>query len=499
MQTRRDFNRGLASLAFGGLALASCSYLKYIPDGITRAPGFRRAQNRRASVFGPLVRDSATQPILDLPEGLTYSVVSCRGDECDGLSGGVVPDAADGMGSFDVGDGRHMVLVRNHELDARAFDKGAYPSPDHRDLVAYDRWNGRPLPGGTTTILYDYEDHRLVRQYVSLAGTIRNCAGGATPWGTWLSCEENMSRRGGGLEKDHGWVFEVPALHEGPVQPVPLRDMGRFNHEAAAVDPETKIVYLTEDRHDGLFYRFIPNVREKLAEGGKLQALALASPYEGMDARNWSRRKIPIGIEMPVEWIDLDAVDSPGRDDLRKRGRAAGATRFANAEGIHFGRDELYFCVTSGGAIKSGQIMRYIPGRNGARDRLQLFLESSDHETFNFGDNLTIAPNGHLIVCEDPYWGGSGSYLPRAIDSSAPCYLRGVTPAGAVYDIAQLHGRSELAGACFSPDGRTLFVNVMSPTKTLAIRARSNGPLAQSGPWGAPLPGWGIPRAVAAV
>jgi hypothetical protein len=499
MQSRREFNRGLAALAFGGLALTSCRYLKYIPDGITRAPGFRRAQNRRASVFGELVRDSATPPVLDLPEELTYTVVSCRGDECAGLSGGAVPDAADGMGSFDVGDGRHMVLVRNHELDAREFEKGAFASLDPSGILAYDKWNGRPLPGGTTTILYDYQDQRLVRQYVSLAGTIRNCAGGTTPWGTWLSCEENVTRRGGPLEKDHGWVFEVPALHEGLVEPVPLRDMGRFFHEAAAVDPETKIVYLTEDRHDGLFYRFLPKVPGKLAEGGKLQALALSGRYEGMDARNWSRRKIPIGIEMPVEWIDLQGVDSPRRDDLRKRGHALGATRFANAEGIHFGRDELYFCVTSGGAIKSGQIMRYVPGRGGAPDRLQLFLESSDHATFNFGDNLTIAPNGHLIVCEDPYWGGSRSYLPREIDSSAPCYLRGVTPEGAVYDVARLHGKSELAGACFSPDGKTLFVNVMSPTKTLAIRAKPGGRLADSGAWGPPLPGWEIPRAAASV
>jgi secreted PhoX family phosphatase len=493
MRTRRDFNFGLASLAFGGLALANCSALQKIPDAFARAPGFRRAQNRRVAGFGELIPDPAE--VIDLPAGLMYSAHSCFGESLEG--GGAVPDAADGMGSFDLGDGL-VALVRNHELDAGEFDKGAFRGGGHGDLPAYDRSSaGRPLPGGTTTIVYDYENHEFVRHYLSLAGTIRNCAGGVTPWGTWLTCEEDVTRRGGALGKDHGWVFEVPARHAGPVDATPLRDMGRFNHEAAAVDRRTGIVYLTEDQRDGLFYRFLPKVPGKLAEGGRLQALALAGVYTGGDARNWSGSTIPVGIEMPVRWIDLSEVHSPAGDDLRKRGHEAGATRFANAEGIHFGQDELYFCVTSGGAIKSGQIMRYLPARGAAPDHLELFLESSDPRTFNFGDNLAIAPNGHLVVCEDPYWGGERTYLPRMIDA-APCYLRGVTPGGAVYNVARLHGSSEFAGACFSPDGRTLFVNVMSPTKTLAIRARPGGGLAADGPWGRPLPGWRIyPAAVA--
>lgn len=506
MLTRRNFHGGLASMAFGGLALAGCSKLAILPDAIARAPGFRRGDNRTDPILGDLVPDLHSERLLDLAEGLTYDAISCCGEPLDG--GGVVPDSADGMGSFALPGGR-VALVRNHEIDAADFGKSAFPDAPPGPIEAWDRLHGRPLAGGTTTIVYDYVNHRFVRHYLSLAGTVRNCAGGATPWGTWLSCEENFSRGRQSDDRCHGWVFEVPADHGRLVRPEPLRDMGRFNHEAAAILPgEKKIVYLTEDRRDGLFYRFLPRVPGKLAEGGRLQALALAGRFEGADARNWTKPGIPVGTPMPVRWIDLEEVHCPDGDDLRKRGHQAGATRFADGEGIHYGHGEFYFCVTSGGAIKSGQIMRYRPspseGEGEALEQaspptLELFLESSDPATFNFGDNLTVAPNGHLVVCEDPYWGGRKTFLPRMVDGSAPCFLRGVTPAGIVYDVARLHGGSELAGACFAPDGRTLFVNVMNPAKTLAIRATKGGRWDAGGPWGTPLPGWEIYPAQASV
>jgi secreted PhoX family phosphatase len=132
------------------------------------------------------------------------------------------------------------------------------------------------------------------------------------------------------------------------------------------------------------------------------------------------------------------------------------------------GDGELYFCCTNGGAAKLGQVMRYQPSPQEGRPderrtpgRLQVFLESADIAHYNFGDNLTVAPNGHLIVCEDQYT--------ENVDN----HLRGVTPAGQPYDFARLRANTELAGACFSPDGSTLFVNVYSPGKTLAI----------TGPW----------------
>jgi len=242
-------------------------------------------------------------------------------------------------------------------------------------------------------------------------------------------------------------------------QGVPLKAMGRFNHEAAAVDPATGHVYLTEDRDDGLLYRFIPKVPGKLSEGGQLQALALL-PNAAADSRNWQGVTMQPHSWHSVRWIDCDDPESPN-DDLRQRGAALGALPFARGEGIHMGNGELYFCCTSGGAARYGQVFRLTLGESG--DRLQLFFESRGPEEFSYGDNLTVAPNGHLIVCEDQY--------AEVVDN----YLRGITPQGMAYPLARLRRQTELAGACFSPDGRTLFVNAYSPTMTLAI----------TGPWAA--------------
>jgi secreted PhoX family phosphatase len=232
--------------------------------------------------------------------------------------------------------------------------------------------------------------------------------------------------------------------------------MGRFNHEAACVDPATGVVYQTEDRNDSLLYRFLPSERGNLAAGGKLQALAI----DGMpDTRNWEAASFEPQSWQAVRWIDLDNVEAP-EDDLRKRGAAAGATLFARGEGMWMGEGEFYFACTSGGAAKLGQIFRLRPRPSG-EDRLQLFFESTDIAQFNYGDNLTVAPSGHLIVCEDAY---SDTVANRLI---------GLTPDGDPYPLALLRVETEWAGACFSPDGKWLFVNAYKPTRTLAI----------TGPW----------------
>lgn len=320
-----------------------------------------------------------------------------------------------------------------------------------------------------------------------------------TPWGSWLSCEEDVS-------PGHGWVFEVPADRRGLAEPRPLVDLGRFNHEAAVVDPSTGIVYLTEDRLDGLFYRFLPNRCGDLAAGGTLQALGFTDRSAPSDTYNWGSDRWRPGHRREVRWIRIGEV-ALGTDDLRKRGHRAGAVRFACGEGIHFGDGELFFCVTSGGPIQSGQIMRYVPSATeGQGDieesreggQLEIFRETTDPATLNFCDNLVVAPNGHLFVCEDPYFGGEGNFALREIAGfvgpPAPCYVRGITPEGGIYPFARLRNGSELAGVCFSADARTMFVNVYKPALTLAIQGvwepspRPEWSLHPAVPTGAPLP-----------
>ncbi|MEZ5656595.1 MAG: DUF839 domain-containing protein [Sphingobium sp.] len=453
---RRQVALGLTGIAFGGLAACTGKL----------GSGAGASQESLAAGYDLLKPDPAG--LLDLPAGFSYQILSSYGDAMsDGL---VVPNAADGMGCFRL-DERRIALVRNHELKVGDMSDGPAGKRGLTKGAAFDHKGDAALPGGTTTLILDAQTLKVEKQFLSLAGTIRNCAGGITPWGSWLSCEEDVTRAGqDGVGKDHGWVFEVPANGQGLADPVPLTGLGRFRHEAVAVDPATGIVYLTEDQDESLFYRFLPNERGVLAKGGRLQALGL--PDGITDTRNWEEseragQSFAPGQWADARWIDLDHTDSP-QDDLRLRGAKAGAAVFARGEGIWFGAGEVYFCCTSGGVAGLGQIMRYRlspqEGQTSEKDspgRLQLFFESKDKSIFNYGDNLTVAPNGHLIVCEDQYT--------AIVDN----HLRGVTPDGVVYPLARLRAQTELAGVCFSPDGSTLFVNIYDPGKTLAIR----------GPW----------------
>jgi len=443
---RRRFLGATAS-AFAGLAASGC--MTSGEGRLARAP----AKSGSFAGYGPLRPDPAG--LIDLPDGFTYRVLSRLGDRMD--DGGTVPDRADGMGCFDLGRGE-LALVRNHELQ---------PQHDAGGPIAkgFGRKDGVFVPGGTTTIVLDAASLAVKRQFRSLGGTIRNCSGGVTPWGSWLSCEEAPTgpgqRYGEGLEQNHGWVFEVPASARGLVDPVPLKAMGRFNHEAACVDPATGIVYMTEDRDDSVLYRFLPRTPGKLAEGGRLQAMVI----EGLaDTRNWTSPAMPVGKPYRVSWIDCDDVEAP-QDDLRLRAAAKGAALVARGEGLHMGikrgQAEVYACCTSGGAKQLGQIFRLSPGVAGKPDTIELFFESESTEQFNFGDNLTVAPSGHLIVCEDQY---------TEVQEN---HIRGITPDGRAYTLALLKAQTELAGGCFSPDGKWLFVNVYSPAATLAI----------TGPW----------------
>ncbi|MEL7518661.1 MAG: alkaline phosphatase PhoX [Pseudomonadota bacterium] len=442
-QAHRRQILGSTAAAFAGFA-ASCAGAKVKQNDRAALTVTTGAAPKTALVADP-------NGLLDLPEGFSYRVLSQKGDAMD--DGLTVPDAADGMGCFALANG-DIALVRNHELS---------PGKDSGGKLAdgYARGpDGAVFPGGTTNIVLDAETLAVKRQFRSLAGTVRNCSGGITPWGTWLTCEEP----GRGMKRlpEHGFVFEVPAGAAAQVEAVPLKAMGRFNHEAACVDPATGIVYMSEDKDDGLLYRFVPKVPGNLSAGGQLQALALTSGIA--DSRNWEEVTLRRGVEYTARWIDLDNPEAPG-DDLRNRGAAAGALIISRGEGLHMGLEggvgEFYLCSTSGGAKGLGQIFRVRIGAVGGQDTLELFFESENKEQFNFGDNLTVAPFGDLIVCEDQY---------TEVVSNR---LIGITPSGEPYIFGKLNMQTELAGGCFSPDGKTFFVNAYSPTKTLAI----------TGPW----------------
>lgn len=418
--------------------------------------------------FGPLVPDPSG--ILDLPRGFRYQVLSRTGElMSDGL---YVPGRPDGMAAFERPGGR-VVLVRNHELNLDdGPDTGPFGPENHlRDRVSpsmvYDVGTDDRLPlGGTTTLVYDPRRRDLVEQRLSLVGTLRNCAGGPTPWNTWLSCEESVAGAGARpfVTRDHGYLFEVPADPSRGAFARPLRAMGRFYREAVAVDPDTSIVYQTEDLGDGLIYRFIPSAAERLADGGRLQALAVRG-RPGLRTQNWDGREVAVRRPLEVSWVDLEDVESE-EGTLRSQGFEKGAAQFARAEGMWWGDGVCFFACTNGGEARKGQIWKYTPGEaEGTPEEasepglLELFVEPNDGTLVENADNLTVAPWGDLVVCED----GTGED-----------YLVGITPDGGIYKLGRnRRSNGELAGATFSPDGSTLFLNLQLEGLTVAI----------TGPW----------------
>jgi secreted PhoX family phosphatase len=286
-----------------------------------------------------------------------------------------------------------------------------------------------------------------------------------TPWNSWLSCEEIFQNSSFTLAKKHGYVFEIPASAEQKVtKPVPLKALGRFVHEAVAVDPRTNIIYQTEDKLDGLVFRFIPDRPGHLEEGGRLQCLSIGSQPK-LDTRNWGEKKVGLGDVLPVRWLDLEDVD-PNKDDLRFQGFERGGALFASGEGMDYFQGMVYFDCTNGGPIKAGQIWRYVPSlyegtgkESESPGTLELFVEFNDRNICENPDQMTGTPWGDLLVCED----GFGEQ-----------YLVGVTPQGKIYRFARnAQDESEFAGICFSPEGSTAFVNYLNAGFTFAI----------TGPW----------------
>ncbi len=441
------------------------------------SPAITLPNRAESSPLGALRPDP--ERIIDLPDGFSYRVVSRAADlMADGLR---VPHAHDGMAAFAGEEGR-IILVCNHELgpedglqNAFGTDRDAIPSFVREKL--YDSGEGvTPGNGGTTTTIFNPTTGKTEKQHLSLIGTEYNCAGGATPWGSWLTCEESFRNPGyqGAYrrEKAHGYVFEVPANATGLVNPEPIKAMGHFEHEAAAVQATTGVVFMTEDQSDSLFYRYIPHQPGKLLAGGRLQALAIGDG-PSVNTSNWhGETSVELGKEMPVRWLDLDNVDSE-RNDLRLRGAADGATTFMRGEGLCVAGDEFFFTATTGGPASLGQVFRYRASAHEATGRetdapgsLTLIAESSADSLLRNADNITMAPSGDLMVCED---------------TASNCGIVGIGPDGVQYEIADNpYTGSELAGICFSPDGETLFVNIQYPGMTLAI----TGPWPVGGPSG---------------
>jgi uncharacterized protein len=437
MLSRRDL---LKSSAVAGAGLLIGGYV----DGLRFAlPALAAPEG-----YGSLQPDPAG--LLDLPTGFRYDIVTQAGRALAGQASGVVPGRPDGTASFP-GPSGGVYLVNNHEQG------GATPFPA---VAAANLTYDPGATGGTTTLLVD-NHNQLVSEYVSLAGTFSNCAGGATPWGTWLTCEETETRAGGAFTKDHGYVFEVSPTDPGAnVDPTPLTALGRFAHEAVVVDPQRGHVYLTEDASNpnGLLYRFtpssLPNGLHSLRNGGLLEAMWCGVP----DLSVYSQ----LGTQLTVQW---KAVPDPDGIPVSTRKQfAADITRSRKFEGMWWGDDRAYvvcsFARLSDGsaAEHDGQVWSYSPGAGTLTLEAYFPVNPDPSGTAadqpDGPDNITVNPWGGLVIAED----GEGTQHLVAIVDGSPFLLARNALSG-----------SEFTGVNFAPDRKTLFANIQDEGYVFAI------------------------------
>jgi hypothetical protein len=456
---RRSFLRRGAASAGGGFA---ASAVEGLAVRAARAADGRKPRTAPGNGgYGPLREltrtdaDSGFAQTLRLPDGFDFAVCSVAGSPL--ADGSATPPAHGGMACFPTGRRGEWRLVRGH---------GVTGVPEVAAGEAKHRYDALAA-GGTTTLAVSWKDGAFAFEGArrSLSGTLANRSGGATPWGSWLSCEEATAGTAAGWEAPHGYVFEVPSDAEAESEPLPLKEMGRFVHAAAAVDPRTGAVYLTEDQNSAGFYRFLPNVPGRLAEGGRLQMLKFADEWNA-DARSGRRASRAVH----VEWVDVDDPDPAGAEAnpyaVFDQGWAQGAAVFGRLQGCFSTDGAVYAASVSGGDEGEGQLWEFRPrGLRGGT--LTLVFESPDAALLPFPDAIAVSPAGSLVLCE-----GTGREAP---------VLRGLTRGGELLEVAGHDGTAVWSGAVFSPDGKVLFANLRGAAR--GDRAEPARTIAIWGPW----------------
>ena len=470
---RRSFLRRGGTLA--GAAVAS-PYLQTLAraSGAGASPisvgNERRALTMEVSPYGPLAPapDQHGDEILALPPGFSYVTFSRTGETMS--DGSPVPRNHDGMGAF-AGPAGTVRLIRNHEVRNS-------PGVLTRAVLGPEGTKYDPLGvGGTVTLDYDPRQGTLVQDFVSLNGTIVNCAGGLFNRQLgWITCEETVAGPAQGWTRPHGYAFLVPTAADGAAPAVAIRAMGRFAHEAVAQDLRTGFIYETEDSgNDSGFYRFRPTHRLDLTQGGTLEMLAV----DGRPHYNTLTGQT-VGQPLPVRWVAIPDPDpnlEGGRPEVAAQGLAGGGALFNRLEGIWYdlASGHVFFCSTSGGNAGYGQVWRYNPHR----EELSLFFESPGGSVLDSPDNLLVTPRGGLLLCEDDASDRDDDTHPLAPGIVDVNRLIGLTRDAEAFELAiNRLNDSEFAGACFSPDARTLFVNIFGDASP-----GSGMTCAITGPW----------------